>query len=578
MMTSSPSDENQKLMEEPLMDKNLASQKGGFRPIPFILANEAFLAVSTYGLPANMILYLMRVYHLDMAVASNILFMWSAAIHFMPLVGAILADSFVGRFWMIGLGSIVNLAGLIVLCLTTIIPQARPSPCSESDNGCSSATTFQLLFLCISFGLISIGGGGVKSSSIAFGADQLKKGDDTKNVAVLERYFSWYYASWLFSVFIAYSCIVYIQDKIGWEVGFGVPVVLMFFSVISFYLASSFYVKLKPKSSLVAELIQVIVASHRKRNIKLSQSTNCLYHHKQGSFLLPTEKLRYLNRACLIIDHQQELTPDGKAKDPWSLCTVDQVEEFKTLINVIPLWSTGMFMSINISQNTFHVIQAKSMNRKIGSFEIPAGSFAMFGLVSMTLWIVLYDCLILPIASRIMGKPIRFRPKQRMGFGIIFSCLSMLVRAVIETIRRNRAIAEGNLDDPQATVNMSALWLILPYFLNGFADASITVAQNEFFYSELPRSMSSVAANLSTLGVCLANLLASFIVNIVQGLTTREGNDGWISSNINKGHYDYYFLVLVFLSLLNMIFFCICCKAYAPCKVENREVIDGQID
>ncbi|KAL3498474.1 hypothetical protein ACH5RR_041206 [Cinchona calisaya] len=232
-----------------------------------------------------------------------------------------------------------------------------------------------------------------------------------------------------------------------------------------------------------------------------------------------------------------------------------------------------MFMSINISQNAFQVIQANSMNRKIGSsIEIPAGSFGMFGLLSMALWIVLYDCLILPIASRIMGRPIRFSTNQRMGFGIFLSCLSMMARAVIETIRRNLAIAGGNLDDPQATVNMSALWLVLPYFLNGFADALITVAQNEFFYSELPRSMSSIAANLSALGVCLANLLSSLVVSIVDDLTKREGHDSWVSSNINKGHYDYYFFVLVFLSMLNMIFFCICCKVYGPSKEENREI------
>ncbi|KAL3498473.1 hypothetical protein ACH5RR_041205 [Cinchona calisaya] len=310
---SSSSDENHKVMKEPLLDKNLASQNGGFRAIVFILANEAFFAVSTYGLPPNMVLYLMRVYHLDMVSATNIIFMWTAAINFMPLLGAIIADSFVGRFQIIGLGSVVNLVGLIVLCLTTTIPQARPAPCNEFNSNCSSATTLQLFFLCTSFGLISIGSGGVKSSSIAFGADQLKKRNDPKNVAVLERYFGWYYASSLFAVFIAYACIVYIQDKIGWEVGFGVPVVLMFFSVISFFLASSFYIKLKPKSSLVTELIQVIVASYRKSNIKFSQSTEYLYHHKEGSCLLPSEKLRYLNRACLIIDHQQELTPDGKA-------------------------------------------------------------------------------------------------------------------------------------------------------------------------------------------------------------------------------------------------------------------------
>ncbi|KAI8547341.1 hypothetical protein RHMOL_Rhmol07G0187900 [Rhododendron molle] len=97
---------------------------------------------------------------------------------------------------------------------------------------------------------MSIGAGGIRSS-LAFGADQLEEHNSRKNPRALESYFSWYYVSTTFSILVAMTCIVYLQDNIGWEIGFGVPVMLMFLSAALFFLASPFYIKLKAKSSLL---------------------------------------------------------------------------------------------------------------------------------------------------------------------------------------------------------------------------------------------------------------------------------------------------------------------------------------
>ncbi|KAK0608028.1 hypothetical protein LWI29_024362 [Acer saccharum] len=69
-------------------------RKGGMITMPFIIANEAFEKVASYGLVSNMILYLMREYHIGAAKGSNILFVWSAATNFMPTLGAIIGDSY----------------------------------------------------------------------------------------------------------------------------------------------------------------------------------------------------------------------------------------------------------------------------------------------------------------------------------------------------------------------------------------------------------------------------------------------------------------------------------------------------
>ncbi|KAG8381856.1 hypothetical protein BUALT_Bualt05G0016200 [Buddleja alternifolia] len=555
---------------EPLLDDN-SDEKGGFRTLPFIIGNEALEKMATFGLMPNMTIYLMKEFHMEMSTASNVLFFWSAATNFMPLVGAIIADSYLGRFYTIGFGSVICLMGMILLWSTTIIPQARPPPCDLSSTTCSSPTIFQFVYLCASLGLISIGAGGIRSSSLAFGVNQLEKGGYNKKCGVKESYFSWYYASYTLSVLIALTCVVYIQDTMGWAVGYAVPAVLMSIGVVSFFLASRFYVKLRSRTNLVTGFVQVVVASYRNRHLKFSDGTNYVWHSKNTSALVfPSEKFRFLNNACIIRDSEKDLTPDGRAKDPWSLCTMDQVEELKSLLGVIPIWSTGMIMSINMSQNSFPVLQAVSMDRRItSSFVIPAASFSTFAVIAVILWALLYDRVFLPLASRSMGRPVRLSTRTRMGLGIFLSFLAMIVSAMVETTRRALAINEGYLDHPLAGVHMSAMWLVPQNCLMGFAEASNAIAQNEFYFSEFPRSMSSIAATLNGIGVCMANLLASLIMNSVDSISKARGDESWISSNINKGHYDYYNLVLAGLSLCNMVYFFVCSSAYGPLREER---------
>lgn len=233
-------------------------------------------------------------------------------------------------------------------------------------------------------------------------------------------------------------------------------------------------------------------------------------------------------------------------------------------------------MSVTISQNSFPVLQAASMDRHITPyFEIPAGSFSVFLVITITLWITLYDRVVLPLASKIRGKPCRLNEKKRMGIGLFFSCMSMAAMAVAESVRRELAIEEGFSDDPKAVVSMSAMWLLPHYIFSGLGEAFNAIAQNEFYYSQLPKSMSSIATTLFGLGMSVASLVASFILSTVDNVT-KKGGESWVSSNINKAHYDYYFWLLTGLCSANLMYFLFCSKAYGPCEGERSRVLDEE--
>jgi len=64
--------------------------------------------MASTGLGPNMILYLMGSYNLHLATATQILLISSAAGNFTPVVAAFIADSYIGRFLGVGIGSIIS--------------------------------------------------------------------------------------------------------------------------------------------------------------------------------------------------------------------------------------------------------------------------------------------------------------------------------------------------------------------------------------------------------------------------------------------------------------------------------------
>ncbi|KNA09775.1 hypothetical protein SOVF_150480 [Spinacia oleracea] len=545
-------------LEERLIDDHNRSpsktktKKGSFITLPFIIANESFEKVASYGLTTNMILYLMNDYKMSLAKGQNLLYLWTAAINFLPIIGAFLADSFLGRFLTIGLGSIFSLLGMLMLWMTTIIREAK------TTNGMYALLVFAFVF-------IAIGAGGVRPCSLAFGADQVDKRDNNKNKTILETFFNWYYACGCFSVVLAMTLIVYIQEQWGWAVGFGIPVILMFLSTLFLFLALPYYVMNPVKKSLFNSLVRVAVAAFRNRKITTpSESSVVQYHYleKDSTITIPSDRLKFLNKACTIQDLDQDIGPDGSATNPWTLCTVEEVEELKSLIRVLPIWSTGVIMSIHASQSSFGLLQAESMDRHLGSnFEVPAASFITFSTIVIVVWIPIYDRVLLPLASRAYGKPVVLDVKLRMGIGLFCAFMSMLVAGIVEYIRRERAVVTTN---GQSAVLMSAFWLVPQYIFSGLAESFNAIGQNEFFYTEMPKSMSSIATCLFGVGMAIANLLASLIFNLLNDITKGGGQESWVSGDINRGHYDYYYWLLATLCSFNMLYYMFCSWSYGP--------------
>lgn len=75
------------------------------------------------------------------------------------------------------------------------------------------------------------------------------------------------------------------------------------------------------------------------------------------------------------------------------------------MIRLLPIWATTiMFWTTYAQMITFSVEQASTMERSIGSFQIPAGSLTVFFVGAILITLAFYDRIIIPLWKRWKGK------------------------------------------------------------------------------------------------------------------------------------------------------------------------------
>ena len=123
----------------------------------------------------------------------------------------------------------------------------------------------------------------------------------------------------------------------------------------------------------------------------------------------------------------------GPIPNPWRLCSVTRIEEVKMMARLLPVWATTiMFWTTYAQMITFSVEQASTMERSIGSFQIPAGSLTVFFVAAILITLAIYDRLVMPLWKRWKGKPGRYTLLD------LASSLPMMTMITCFGIRRNQ--------------------------------------------------------------------------------------------------------------------------------------------
>ncbi|KAK5774901.1 Nitrate transporter 1.7 -like protein [Gossypium arboreum] len=550
-----------------LQDTNTNQRKpAGWKAMPFVLGNETFERLASFGLMANFMVYLQSEYHMNQVKAATLLNTWSAASNFAPVIGAYVSDAFIGKFWTIAFGSFSSLLGMIIMTVTALLPQLRPPPCSHEGQlhgQCVGQNKAQLGILIASLCWLSIGTGGIRPCSIPFSVDQFdltteegRKGNNS--------FYNLYYTTQTIVLLITQTVVVYIQNDISWALGFGIPTLCMLFAIVLFFVGTKVYIYIKPEGSVFAAVAQVFVAAYKKRqlNLPVDEVDGQFYNPPFSRSLLPelhpTRQYSCLNKAALIVG--DEVKQDGLCENPWKLCSVQQVEDVKCLINIIPIWLTSVlgFLAMN-QQGTFTVAQALKMDLHFGpSIKIPAGSVGVITLIAIAIWLPFYDGVVVAALEKVTKQEGGITLLQRIGIGNLFSILTMLVSGFIETERRLSALSHGGTD---GIAPMTVMWLTPQLILIGFSEIFSIVGLIEFYNKQFPEHMRSIGNSLIYLTFSFASYASSTVISVVHDVSARHGSN-WLSDDINTSKLDYFYFLIAGISSLNFLFFLFCARRY----------------
>ncbi|KAG6722212.1 hypothetical protein I3842_03G149300 [Carya illinoinensis] len=518
------------------------SKTGGWLAAGLILGTELSERIIAMGISMNLVTYLVGSLHISSAKSATIVTNFMGTLNLLGLLGGFLADAKLGRYLAVFMYGTITAVGVIMLTLATIIPSMRPPPCDNYRNQqhqCIEANGRQLALLYAALYTIALGGGGIKSNVSGFGSDQFDDRDPKEEKAMVFFFNRFYFAISIGSLF-AVIVLVYIQDTVGRGWGYGISAGAMVIAVAILLCGTPWYRFKKPRGSPLTVIWRVIILAWKKRGLPYPSHPSLLNEY-QNAKVLHSEKFKCLDKAAILDDHAAATKTKNS---PWIVSTVTEVEEVKMVLKLIPIWSTCiLFWTVYSQMTTFTIEQATFMNRRVGSFTIPAGCFSAFLISTILLFTSLNEKLFVPLSRKLTHTLQGITCLQRIGVGLIFSIGAMVAAAIIEKQRREITVQHNS--------EISAFWLVPQFFLVGAGEAFAYVGQLEFFIREAPERMKSMSTGLFLSTISMGFYVSSLLVSIVDKVTKNS----WLRSNLNVAKLENFYGLLAVLGTLNFFVF-----------------------
>ncbi|KAL9269792.1 NRT1/ PTR FAMILY 5.1-like protein [Drosera capensis] len=541
----------------------LASKTGKWRAAATLVGYEACERMAYYGIASNLVVYLTTELHEGTVPSVTNVNNWAGSVWMTPILGAYIADTYLGRFWTFSAASIVYVMGMSLLTMAVSLKSFKPN----CRNGiCNKATPSQIAFFYSALYTIAIGTGGTKPNISTFGADQFDDFNPEERQSKTS-FFNWWLFSAYFGTLFANSGLVYIQDNLGWGLGYGIPTISLVVALIVFYIGTPRY-RHKPKTSKTAEryAFKVIASAFSNRRVKVPSELSEL-HELGRQYYVSNEKrqvphtnhFRFLDKAAL---------KDGRSATP---CTVTQVEKTKLIFGMIIIFIVILIPSTFWSDvSTIFVKQGSRMDRRLTSrFELPTASLSSVSTFCMIICVPFYDRLFVPYLRSKTGHPRGITLLQRIGIGCVIQIIAIAIAFIVE-LRRMHMVKVLNLRGSSDIVPMSVLWQLPQYALLGVADVFMDIGMLEFFYDQAPVDMQSIGTTFYTTANGAGFFLNSLLVTLVDRVSRKlNGGKSWIGNNLNESHLDYFYCFLMTIATINLGAFVWASKNY----VYKREII-----
>ena len=515
--------------------------------IPYIIGNEACERFSYYGMRAILYVHLTSLYVLAGEVAADAkryatgtTHLFYAGVYALPMIGAIIADRFVGKYRTIIYLSLVYCLGHAVL----------------------SVGERSLTGMYIGLALIAIGSGGIKPCVGAHVGDQFGE----KNWFRIRSIYMIFYFTVNFGSFVSTLLIPILKehsgywvayfyprvsefitlDRLSTSIAFGIPGLLMFIATVLFWMGRKKFVHVPAKpggeiglldtlssTCLFMTIGHLFVTKSMSWYIILSLSIVflvlglALFAWRQklkpdNGFLAITffAIQNWLQGRTNQERHENKVDPQGEdnASGPldshrlWGPAVRrfghEEVEGPVAVFKIISVFILALFFWALFDQHTTTwVEQAKQMDRMIhlpwiGTFTLKETQIPALNPLMVMLLIPLMHFLYLG-SDRIGIKP---TPLRRITVGMFIAALSFVSVAIIQ-----------QWIDARGPGTVSIAWQLVPYLLLTVGEVMVSITGLEFAYTQAPKRMKSTIMGFWLLTIAMGNLLV-FLFTGITGL------------------------------------------------------------
>ncbi|KAK5847647.1 hypothetical protein PBY51_016757 [Eleginops maclovinus] len=362
----------------------------------FIVVNEFCERFSYYGMRAVLVLYFKYFLKWDDDFATTIYHTFVALCYLTPILGAIVADSWLGKFKTIVYLSIVYTLGQVVMAISAIHDLTDTNKDGTPDN-----MTLHVALSMVGLILIALGTGGIKPCVAAFGGDQFLDHQEKQRSTFFSIFYLSINAGSLLSTVItpilrAQECGIHTKQQC-YPLAFGVPAALMVVALVVFIVGSGMYIKTPPQGNIMVKVCKCI------------------------GFAI---KNRFRHRSSAYPKREHWMDWSDEKYDKLLIAQVKMV--LKVLFLYIPL---PMFWALFDQQGSRWTLQATTMDGNFGFLTIQPDQMQTVNPILILALVPIMDSLIYPLIAKCK---LNFSPLKRMTVGMLFAALAFIAAGLVQ--------------------------------------------------------------------------------------------------------------------------------------------------
>ncbi|KAI9753981.1 MAG: hypothetical protein M4579_004911 [Chaenotheca gracillima] len=387
-----------------------------------------------------------------------------------PIIGAIVADQYLGKYKTIVLFAIVYISGLLVLFLTSL-PVAI-------ENGAALGGLVAAMII------IGLGTGGIKSNVSPLIAEQYRGTKQTIRVeksgervivdpgVTVQRIYMIFYLCINVGSLSAIAT-TEMELHIGFWSAYLLPLCMFLIGFVVLILGRKNYVVRPPRGSVIAHAFKVMcIGLLSKGNLNAAKPS---YQEEYGR----------------------------KYRTPWDDLFIDEIRRALVACKVF----------------VFFPIYWVVYNQMLNNFVSQAGTMELHGIpndimqnidpLTIIIFIPICDLIVYPLLRRV---GIQFKPVTRITFGFYFAALSMAYAAIVQHIIYSSPPCYNHPSDPDTCpdgVNRVHVAVQTPaYLLIGLSEIFASITGLEYAFTKAPPTMKSFVMSMFLLTSAFGSALS----------------------------------------------------------------------